>query len=243
MARRPTPPGTPETTGIGHVVDLVRAAIPPLHPAGLPFVAAPLAVAVVGGRRKWVRRSGLLAAAACATFFRHPKRVPPNRAGVVVAPADGEVALVDTACPPPELGLGDQPLPRVSIFLSVLDVHVQRTPVSGTVLAVSHQSGKFRSADLPEASAVNERNSMVLETQNGQRLVVVQIAGLLARRIVCDAQVGDVLTIGDTYGLIRFGSRVDTYFPAGTELLVEPGQRTIGAETVLAVLGSSTAES
>ncbi|MEV4128454.1 phosphatidylserine decarboxylase [Nocardia sp. NPDC049707] len=240
MARRPTPPGTPETTGVGHIVDLVRAAIPPLHPAGLPFVATPLAVAVIGGRRKWVRRTGLLAAAACATFFRHPNRVPPNRAGVVVAPADGEIALVDTAAPPAELGLGDAPLPRVSIFLSVLDVHVQRTPISGTVRSVLHQSGQFRSADLPEASAVNERNSVVIDTAGGAQLVVVQIAGLLARRIVCDAQVGDKLTIGDTYGLIRFGSRVDTYFPAGTELLVEPGQRTIGGETVLAVLSTDS---
>ncbi|MEV0295624.1 phosphatidylserine decarboxylase [Nocardia sp. NPDC050710] len=246
MARRPTPPGTPETTGVGHVVDLVRAAIPPLHPAGLPFVAGPLALAVVGGKRKWVRRTGLIAAAACATFFRHPNRVPPNRPGVVVAPADGEIALVDTAAPPAELGMGDQPLPRVSIFLSVLDVHVQRTPVSGTVRTVIHQPGQFRSADLPEASSVNERNSMVLETPAGQQLAVVQIAGLLARRIVCDARVDDVLTIGDTYGLIRFGSRVDTYFPIGTELLVQPGQRTIGAETVLAVLptaGSASADS
>ncbi|MFI6364642.1 phosphatidylserine decarboxylase [Nocardia sp. NPDC050630] len=240
MARRPTPPGTPETTGVGHVVDLVRAAIPPLHPAGLPFVAAPLAVAVIAGKRKWVRRTGLFAAAACATFFRHPNRVPPNRAGVVVAPADGEIALVDTAMPPAELGLGDAPLPRVSIFLSVLDVHVQRTPISGTVRTVLHQSGQFRSADLPEASAVNERNSMVIDTPGGAQLVVVQIAGLLARRIVCDAQVGDKLAIGDTYGLIRFGSRVDTYFPAGTELLVEPGQRTIGGETVLAVLATDS---
>ncbi|MGN2635547.1 phosphatidylserine decarboxylase [Nocardia takedensis] len=239
MARRPTPPGTPETTGVGHVVDLVRSSIPPLHPAGLPFVAAPLALAVVGGKNKWVRRTGLFAAAACATFFRHPHRVPPNRPGVVVAPADGEIALVDTAAPPAELGLGDTPLPRVSIFLSVLDVHVQRSPVSGTVRTVIHEAGQFRSADLPEASAVNERNSMVLETADGQRVVVVQIAGLLARRIVCEARVEDVLTIGDTYGLIRFGSRVDTYFPLGTDLLVQPGQRTIGAETVLAVLPSA----
>ncbi|MFI9506679.1 phosphatidylserine decarboxylase [Nocardia sp. NPDC052566] len=238
MARRPTPPGTPERTGIGHVADLVRNAIPPLHPAGLPFVAAPLAIAVVGGKRKWVRRTGLFAAAACATFFRHPHRVPPNRPGVVVAPADGEVALVDTAAPPAELGLGDKPLPRVSIFLSVLDVHVQRTPVSGVVRQVLHQAGQFRSADLPEASSVNERNSMVLETEAGQQIVVVQIAGLLARRIVCDARPNDKLTIGETYGLIRFGSRVDTYFPAGTTLLVQPGQRTIGAETVLAELNS-----
>ncbi|MFE3319449.1 phosphatidylserine decarboxylase [Nocardia sp. NPDC059195] len=237
MARRPTPSGTPDTTAVGHVVDLVRAAVPPLHPAGLPFVAVPLAVAVVGGRNKWVRRAGLTAAAACAAFFRHPHRVPPNRPGIVVAPADGEVALVDTAVPPVELGLGDQPLPRVSIFLSVLDVHVQRVPVSGTVREVHHQPGKFLSADLPEASDANERNSMVIDTADGQQIVVVQIAGLLARRIVCDARVGDLLTIGDTYGLIRFGSRVDTYFPVGTELLVAPGQRTIGAETVLAVLG------
>ncbi|KZM71012.1 phosphatidylserine decarboxylase [Nocardia terpenica] len=236
MARRPTPPGTPERAGLGHVADLVRDAIPPLHPAGLPFVAAPLAVALLGGRRKWVRRTGLAAAAASAAFFRHPHRVPPNRADVVVAPADGQVALVDTAVPPAELNLGDAALPRVSIFLSVLDVHVQRTPVSGTVREIVYRRGQFRSADLPEASAANERNTMVLETASGRLVAVVQIAGLLARRIVCEAAVGDTLTIGDTYGLIRFGSRVDTYFPAGTEPLVLPGQRTIGGETVLAEL-------
>ena len=236
MARRPTPPGTPQHTGIGHIVDLVRHAIPPLHPAGLPFVLAPLGVAALGRNRKWVRRAGLTTAAACATFFRHPHRVPPNRIGVVVAPADGEVALVDNAVPPAELNLGSEPRPRVSIFLSVLDVHVQRSPVGGTVKEVVHQAGKFLSADLADASEVNERNSMLIETADGHDVAVVQIAGLLARRIVCYAGVGDVLPIGDTYGLIRFGSRVDTYFPAGTTLLVEPGQRTIGAETVIAQL-------
>ncbi|MFJ7622240.1 phosphatidylserine decarboxylase [Rhodococcus erythropolis] len=236
MARRPTPPGTPQPTGIGHIVDLVRDAIPPLHPAGLPFVLAPLGVAALGRNRKWVRRAGLTTAAACATFFRHPHRVPPNRIGVVVAPADGEVALVDNAVPPAELNLGSEPRPRVSIFLSVLDVHVQRSPVGGTVKEVVHQAGKFLSADLADASEVNERNSMLIETADGHDVAVVQIAGLLARRIVCYAGVGDVLPIGDTYGLIRFGSRVDTYFPAGTTLLVEPGQRTIGAETVIAQL-------
>lgn len=236
MARRPTPPGTPQPTGIGHIVDLVRHAIPPLHPAGLPFVLAPLGVAALGRNRKWVRRAGLTTAAACATFFRHPHRVPPNRIGVVVAPADGEVALVDNAVPPAELNLGSEPRPRVSIFLSVLDVHVQRSPVGGTVKEVVHQAGKFLSADLADASEVNERNSILIETADGHDVAVVQIAGLLARRIVCYAGVGDVLPIGDTYGLIRFGSRVDTYFPAGTTLLVEPGQRTIGAETVIAQL-------
>jgi len=236
VARRPTPPGTPQPTGIGHIVDLVRHAIPPLHPAGLPFVLAPLGVAALGRNRKWVRRAGLTTAAACATFFRHPHRVPPNRIGVVVAPADGEVALVDNAVPPAELNLGSEPRPRVSIFLSVLDVHVQRSPVGGTVKEVVHQAGKFLSADLADASEVNERNSMLIETADGHDVAVVQIAGLLARRIVCYAGVGDVLPIGDTYGLIRFGSRVDTYFPAGTTLVVEPGQRTIGAETVIAQL-------
>ncbi|MEZ5153178.1 phosphatidylserine decarboxylase [Rhodococcus zopfii] len=236
MARKPTPAGMPPTSGVAHIADLVRKAVPPLHPAGLPFVAAPLAVAALGRNRKWVRRAGLASAAATATFFRHPHRVPPNRVGVVVAPADGEVALVDTAVPPAELGLGGEPLPRVSIFLSVLDVHVQRSPVGGIVRQVVHQPGKFLSADLADASEVNERNSMLLETGDGHQVAVVQIAGLLARRIVCDAGVGDTLPIGDTYGLIRFGSRVDTYLPAGTRLLVERGQRTIGAETVIAQL-------
>ncbi|NUP26143.1 MAG: phosphatidylserine decarboxylase, partial [Nocardia sp.] len=198
MARRPTPPGTPETTGPAHLADLVRSAIPPMHPAGLPFVAVPLGVAVLGRRRRWVRRIAVAAAAASAAFFRHPHRVPPNRPGVVVAPADGEVALVDTAVPPPELGLGDEPLPRVSIFLSVLDVHVQRTPVSGVVRDVQYRRGQFKSADLADASEVNERSSMLIDTADGQQLVVVQIAGLLARRIVCDAAPGDRITIGDT---------------------------------------------
>ena len=132
--------------------------------------------------------------------------------------------------------MGDTPLPRVSIFLSVLDVHVQRSPVGGSVEKVAYQAGKFLSADLADASEVNERNSMLIRTADGHEVAVVQIAGLLARRIVCEAKAGDSITIGDTYGLIRFGSRVDTYFPEGTTLLVERGQRTIGGETVLATL-------
>lgn len=236
MARRPVPPGTSRRTGFGHLVDLVRQTVPPIHPAGLPFVGGAAAVALLSGRHRALRRTGLVGAALCAAFFRHPERVPPTRPNVVVAPADGTVALVDTAVPPPELDLGSQPVPRVSVFLSVFDVHVQRAPVSGVVRSVQHRPGKFLSADLPDASSSNERTSMVVETESGQRLVVVQIAGLLARRIVCEAVAGDTLEIGETYGLIRFGSRVDTYFPAHTELLVTGGQRTIGGETVLAVL-------
>ncbi|OBK15062.1 phosphatidylserine decarboxylase [Mycobacterium asiaticum] len=214
----------------------MRSTIPPVHPAGIPFVSAGLAVAAVGYRRRWVRRAGLLAAGACAGFFRHPTRVPPNRPTAVVAPADGTVALVDVAAPPAELGLGDTPLPRVSIFLSLLDVHVQRAPVSGEVLAVQHRPGQFLSADLPEASEANERTSMRLRTASGAEVIVVQIAGLLARRIVCQAHIGDKLSIGETYGLIRFGSRLDTYLPTGTEPLVTVGQHAVGGETVLADL-------
>ncbi|GGF94731.1 phosphatidylserine decarboxylase proenzyme [Rhodococcoides trifolii] len=236
MARRPEPNGTPPSTGIGHVVDLVRSSVPPLHPEGIRFVAPPLVLAALGRKHPLVRRTGLVTAAAIGTFFRHPPRVPPNRAGVVVAPADGTVALVDTAVPPAELDLGAEPVPRVSIFLSILDVHVQRSPVTAAVQSVVHRSGQFLSADLADASEVNERNSMHLRTPDGHDIAVVQIAGLIARRIVCHAKAGDTLPIGDTYGLIRFGSRVDTYFPPSTTLLVTVGQRAVGAETVLAEL-------
>ena len=219
-----------------HLLSLVRATVPPVHPAGLPFVSAGLGLALVGRRYRWVRRTGLLAAGACAGFFRHPPRVPPTRPGVVVAPADGLVCLIEKAAPPPELEMGDAELTRVSIFLSLFDAHVQRAPVSGEVIAVQHRPGQFASADLPAASDVNERNSVRIRTEDGVEIVAVQIAGLLARRIVCDVHAGDKLSIGDTYGLIRFGSRLDTYLPAGAEVSVRIGQRAVGGETVLAEL-------
>ncbi|OBK63964.1 phosphatidylserine decarboxylase [Mycobacterium sp. 1165178.9] len=214
----------------------MRSAIPPVHPAGRPFVGAGLALALVGRKHRWVRRAGLLAAGACAGFFRHPPRVPPTRAGAIVAPADGEICVIDLAAPPAELSMGDAPLPRVSIFLSLLDAHVQRAPVSGEVLAVQHRPGRFGSADLATASTENERTSLHLRTASGADVIAVQVAGLLARRIICEAHVGDKLSIGDTYGLIRFGSRLDTYLPAGSEPLVKVGQRAIAGETVLAEL-------
>jgi phosphatidylserine decarboxylase len=218
------------------MLSLLRQTVPPVHPAGLPFISAGLGLALVGRRSRWLRRAGLLAAGACAGFFRHPPRVPPTRPGVVVAPADGQVCLIETAAPPPELGMGDAELMRVSIFLSVFDAHVQRAPVSGEVVAVEHRPGLFGSADLPEASDSNERNSVRIRTADGAEIVAVQIAGLVARRIVCNVQAGDKLAIGDTYGLIRFGSRLDTYLPAGAQLLVGLGQRAVAGETVLAEL-------
>lgn len=207
-----------------------------MHSAGLPFVGASLAVAALGRKHPWVRRAGLLAAGANAAFFRHPSRVAPARPGVVVAPADGLVCLIEDAVPPAELGLPAVPLPRVSIFLSILDAHVQRAPIAGDVVAVQHRPGRFHSAELEAASEDNERNSVVIRTPDGTEVIAVQIAGLVARRIVCNAHVGDKLAIGETYGLIRFGSRLDTYLPPGSKLLVSRGQRTLAGETVLAEL-------
>ena len=218
------------------MLSLLRKTVPPVHPAGLPFISAGLGLALVGRRSRWLRRAGLLAAGACAGFFRHPTRVPPTRPGVVVAPADGQVCLIESAAPPPELEMGDAELTRVSIFLSVFDAHVQRAPVSGEVIAVQHRPGLFGSADLPGASDSNERNSVRIRTADGVDIVAVQIAGLVARRIVCNVRVGDKLSIGDTYGLIRFGSRLDTYLPAGAEVSVSLGQRAVAGETVLAEL-------
>ncbi|MBN3457094.1 phosphatidylserine decarboxylase [Mycolicibacterium mageritense] len=231
MARRPDLQSGPE-----RLAALVRSSVPPMHSAGLPFVGASLAVAALGRNRRWVRRAGLLAAGANAAFFRHPPRVPPTRPGVVVSPADGLVCLIQDAVPPAELGLPDTPLPRVSIFLSVLDAHVQRAPIGGEVVAVQHRPGRFHSAELEAASEDNERNSVVIRTPDGIQVIAVQIAGLVARRIVCDARVGDKLDIGQTYGLIRYGSRLDTYLPVGSKLLVSRGQRALAGETVLAEL-------
>jgi phosphatidylserine decarboxylase len=234
VARRPRSADENLTFGPQRLLSLLRTTVPPVHPAGLPFISAGLGVALAGRRHRWLRRVGLLAAAACAGFFRHPPRVPPTRPGVVVAPADGLICVIDSAAPPAELGLGAAELPRVSIFLSLLDAHVQRAPVSGEVIAVQHRPGRFGSADLAAASDDNERVSMQLRTADGTDVVAVQIAGLLARRIVCDVHAGDKLSIGDTYGLIRFGSRLDTYLPAGAQVLVSVGQRAVGGETVLA---------
>ena len=238
MAKRPHLPAddSGSQSEASRLIELVRSTVPPMHPAGIPFVSAGLAVAAIGRKNRWLRTAGLSAAGACAAFFRHPARVPPDRAGVVVAPADGQITIIDTAVPPAELGLPDQPMQRVSIFLSLFDVHVQRVPISGEVVAVQHRPGTFLSADKPQSSTENERNSMWIRTPDGHDVVVVQVAGLLARRIRCDAKVGDKLNIGDTYGLIRFGSRLDTYLPQGSTVKVIPGQRAVGAETVLAEL-------
>jgi phosphatidylserine decarboxylase len=228
----------PRTDGrLAHIIALTRSVVPPMHPAGRPFVAGGFALTLV--LRRLSRRLGVLGAVLTglvAWFFREPRRVAPTRPGVVVAAADGTVAQVLPAAPPAELGVQPGDWLRISVFLSVFDVHVQRVPVSGEVLRAEYLPGKFLSADLDKASDENERNSLLLATPDGARIAVVQIAGLVARRIVCHVTAGDKVAAGETYGLIRFGSRVDVYVPADARVLVEPGQRTIGGETVLAEL-------
>ena len=236
MARPARPPSDAHQSELSRFVDLVKSTVPPVHPAGLPFIAGGLGLAAVGRRNRWARAAGLTAAAACAGFFRHPPRVPPTRPGLVVAPADGRVTLIDKAIPPAELNLTDQPMTRISVFLSIFDAHVQRAPTAGEVVTIKYRPGQFQSADKATASEANERNSMWIRTADGVDVVVVQIAGLIARRIVCSTHVGDKLALGDTYGLIRFGSRLDTYLPDDANVLVEMGQRAIGGETPLAEL-------
>ncbi len=235
------PEPIPSGFSLPHVVGLVRAAVPPMHPAGRPIVAG--AAVTAGVLRAVTGRgalAGVLATAATAAFFRSPRRVAPPLTGVALAPADGTVATIADVLPPPELDLPQVPVPRISVFLSILDVHVQRIPADGIVLAVTYRPGTFLSADLDKASEDNERNALLLATTDGHRLGVVQIAGLLARRIVCDVGAGDEVAAGETYGLIRFGSRVDTYLPAGTRITVSVGQRTVGGETALGQLPTGT---
>ena len=233
MPDQPAPSGF----SVPHVARLVREAIPPMHPGGRPLV---LGVAAVAGLVRAVTGRGAvpgaLATAATAAFFRAPR---PPLDGVVLAAADGTVATVSDVLPPAELDLPRVPTPRVSVFLSVLDVHVQRMPVDGRVVDVAYRPGVFLSADLDKASEDNERNAVLVESTDGARIGVVQIAGLLARRIVCQVKAGDEVAAGETYGLIRFGSRVDTYLPPGSRVTVAVGQRTIGGETAVAELPAS----
>ena len=175
-------------------------------------------------------------------FFRDPSRGVPQDDGLLIAPADGLVQMVVQAAPPAELGLGEQPLTRVSIFLSVFDVHINRTPCAGTVDVVAYRPGKFLNAAADKASDENERMAIALRRNDGVTVVFVQIAGWVARRIVCYVKPGQALVAGERFGHIRFGSRTDLYLPHGARLLVAPGQRMIGGETVMAELDPVTSE-
>jgi phosphatidylserine decarboxylase len=218
------------------VVASIRSQLAPINREGYPFVGAFALVSLVlfwiWPPLGWI---GTALTVWCAYFFRDPPRVTPVREGLVVAPADGRISKVINAVPPVELGLGERALPRVSIFMSVFNCHVNRSPVSGRIDKIVYKKGAFVSADLDKASEDNERNSFVIAA-GSSRIGVIQIAGLVARRIVCFTRPGATVTAGERIGMIRFGSRVDVYLPEGTRPLVAEGQTAIAGETILAEL-------
>ena len=219
------------------VINSIRKQLTPIHPEGYPFIGG-FALTSLILFWLWTPLGWLatLVTLWCAYFFRDPPRVTPVRDGIVVAPADGRVSQVANAVPPNELGLGGRPLPRVSIFMSVFDCHINRSPIAGRIERVVYRAGKFLSADLDKASEVNERNAFVIAMGDGRRIAVIQIAGLVARRIVPFAREGDAVGAGQRIGMIRFGSRVDVYLPEGTRALAAEGQTALAGETVLADL-------
>ena len=221
------------------IINSVRSQLSPIHPQGYPFIGgfalASLILFLLWAPLGWL---GTLATLWCIYFFRDPVRTTPLREGLVIAPADGRISRVVNAVPPQELGLSDKPLPRISIFMSVFDCHVNRSPVSGRIERMVYRAGKFISADLDKASEDNERNAFVIATARA-RIGVVQIAGLVARRIVPFVQTGQPIAAGDRIGMIRFGSRVDVYLPEGGRVLAAEGQTAIAGETVLADLGGA----
>jgi phosphatidylserine decarboxylase len=222
---------------------------PPIHPEGRKFGLGAVVVALVvllGLGIGWLGWPLLLASLGVFAFFRDPERVVPQSADLIVSPADGLVTLIQQVPPPAELqvadgqgvaGLPAEPLTRVSIFMSVFDVHINRAPIGGTIARVVYIPGKFVNADLDKASEENERQHILIERPDGVRVAFTQIAGLVARRIVPFIKPGDIVAAGQRVGLIRFGSRVDVYLPQGTESKVLLGQKVIAGETVLAEIG------
>ena len=216
------------------IFDTIRNALVPVHREGWPFVAAFFVASIVMG---WIWDPlfwiGLLLTGWCAYFFRDPRRVTEVNDDLVISPADGRVSHIGKAIPPAELGLGNEPIARVSVFMNVFNCHVNRSPVKGRITRIVHKSGSFLNAELDKASEQNERNSLLIEGPAG-RVGVVQIAGLVARRIVCWAKEGEEIAAGERFGLIRFGSRLDIYLPEGASVAVSLGQTAIAGETVIA---------
>ncbi len=214
---------------------MLSSVLTPIHRAGWPFIALFAAATLLFW---WLATPlgllGLVLTAWCVYFFRDPARVTPDRAGLVISPADGVVQMIQPAVPPAELGLDQRPLNRISVFMNVFNVHVNRCPVDAEVIALAYRPGKFFNAALDKASEHNERQSVHFRTAEGVNFCVVQIAGLVARRIKCDLTAGKQVRAGERFGIIRFGSRVDVYLPEGVQPLVCVGQTTVAGETVLA---------
>lgn len=221
------------------VLKSIRAAMVPIHREGYPFIALFAFLALFLGwlwsPLFWI---GLVVTLWCIYFFRDPPRVTPLDDDLVVSPADGVVSQIGPAVPPPELELGPAPRMRISVFMNVFNCHVNRAPVAGTVRRIAYRPGLFLNAELDKASDDNERNGLLIDGPHGQ-LAVVQIAGLVARRIVCFTREGEALAAGQRFGLIRFGSRLDVYLPEGHQPLVAEGQIAVAGETVIACVGTA----
>ena len=226
------------------IVNSITSAFVPIHREGWRFVAIFAGVTLFLFWLEWefLAWVSVIATAWCAYFFRDPERVTPLRAGLLISPADGRISAVEKIIPPPELDLEREPTTRISVFMNVFDVHVNRSPLEAKISKINYIPGAFLSADLDKASADNERQALTLELADGGKIGVVQIAGLIARRIVKFVNEGERLTAGQRFGLIRFGSRVDVYLPKGASPLVAVGQRAIAGETVFADLTSPEAE-
>jgi phosphatidylserine decarboxylase len=223
------------------ILDSVKKLFVPIHKEGYPFIAIAAVSSLILGHLwspfGWV---GLIITLWICYFFRDPPRTTPQRDGLVISPADGRISMIVQAAPPPEAGLPAEPMTRISVFMNVFDCHVNRSPVAGTVSKIAYTPGLFLNDDLDKASDDNERNALVVDTAHGQ-VVVVQIAGLIARRIVPFIKEGAALAAGERFGLIRFGSRVDVYLPTSVKPLVSEGQTAIAGETVLADIKLSEA--
>lgn len=219
---------------------MLKTVLVPIHRAGWPFIAIFAAgAAVLTYITEPLGIVGAVLTLWCVYFFRDPERVTPTREGLVVSPADGVVQLVDRAPPPAELEMGDAPRARVAVFMNVFNVHVNRAPIDGTVVKIAYRPGLFLNASLDKASDDNERNAVRMAAKDGREIACVQIAGLVARRILCDIAAGDTLPAGRRLGMIRFGSRVDVYLPPGVEPLVAVGQTMVAGETVIADMASA----
>jgi phosphatidylserine decarboxylase len=211
----------------------------PMHREGYRFVAVfAAATAVLFWLAEPLGWIGVCLTVWCYYFFRDPPRVTPLRDGLVISPADGVVSMIGPAIPPEELGLGPAAMTRISVFMNVFNCHVNRLPIAGTIMKVAYRPGKFLNASLDKASVDNERNALAIRLPDGRDYAVVQIAGLVARRIVCDVKAGQTLRTGERFGMIRFGSRLDIYLPAGVQPLIALGQSALAGETVLADLAS-----
>lgn len=221
-------------------MSMLKIVAVPTHKEGWRFIAIFAALTVVltliWSPLFW---PGLAATVWVYYFFRDPVRSVPQAGGLIVSPADGVVSLITEMPPPPELDLGEAPRTRVSVFMNVFNCHVNRAPIEGTIRKIVYHSGKFLNASLDKASEHNERNAVTIVRADGQSIAVVQIAGLVARRILCHAAEGQSIATGERFGLIRFGSRLDVYLPPGIQPLVCLGQTMVAGETILADLAAS----